>query len=63
MKIAVTTVTQTANELLGVQTKNLHYLIVENNDGKKIIINVGKKTHDNVQALVESETIKKKETK
>lgn len=55
MKIATTTVTQSANEVLGVELKNLYYLIIENNEGKKMIVNVGKKTHDNVNALVKAE--------
>lgn len=55
MKIATTTVTQSANEILGVEAKNLHYLILETNDGQKYIINVGKKTHDNVQKMIDSE--------
>lgn len=55
MKIAVTTVTQTANEVLGVEAKNLYYLILSTDKDQKMIINVGKKTHDNVQALLDSE--------
>lgn len=55
MKIATTTVTQTANEVLGVEVKNLYYLVIENSEGKRMIINVGKKTHDSVNALVNSE--------
>lgn len=55
MKIATTTVTQTANEVLGVEAKNLYYLVIENTEGKRMIINVGKKTHDNVNALLQDE--------
>lgn len=55
MKIATTTVTQSANEILGVEARNLHYLIIETNAGEKYIINVGKKTHDNVQKMIDSE--------
>lgn len=61
MKIAVTTVTQTANEILGVEAKNLYYLIVSNNNGNKLVINIGKKTHDNVTALVENEILQNTE--
>lgn len=57
MKITTTTVTQTGNEVLGTKEKNLYYLIVENNIGKKLIINVGQKTHDNVLNLIETEEV------
>lgn len=63
MKIQTTTVTQTANEVLGVEVKNLYYLIIENNEGKKMIVNVGKKTHDSVNALVLDEQSKELEKK
>lgn len=52
MKIETTTVTQTANEVLGVEAKNLYYLVITNDQDKRMIVNVGKKTHDSVQALV-----------
>lgn len=55
MKIASTTVTQTANELLGTKEKTLYYLIVENNY-RKMIINVGEKTHNDVMKMVEEQT-------
>lgn len=55
MKIQTTTVSQTANEILGVEAKNLYYLILETKKGEKLIINVGKKTHDNVEKMVQSE--------
>lgn len=60
MKVTTTTVAQTANELLGTEAKNLYYLILENNKGTKKIINVGKKTHEEVQKLNEEETEKPK---
>lgn len=63
MKIQTTTVTQTANEVLGVEIKNLYYLIIENNEGKRMIVNVGKKTHDSVQALVLDEESKELDRK
>lgn len=63
MKIQTTTVTQTANEVLGVEIKNLYYLIIENNEGKRMIVNVGKKTHDSVQALVLDEENKELDRK
>lgn len=57
MKIAVTTVTQTASEVLGTKEKKLYYLIVENNKGGKLIINVGEKTHNEVQRLVKEDGV------
>jgi hypothetical protein len=57
MKIATTQVQQSANEVLGVEVRNLYYLLIENTEKKRLIINVGKKTHDNVQALIDSETV------
>jgi uncharacterized protein YpmB len=55
MKIATTTVTQSANELLGTKEKRLYYLVIENKQGKKLTINVGEKTHNQVKELKEEE--------
>lgn len=55
MKIQTTSVEQTANELLGTKAKKLYYLLIENSLGKKITINVGEKTHDQVKKLNEEE--------
>lgn len=55
MKINTTSVQQTANEVLGTAAKSLYYLIVENALGKKLIVNVGQKTHDEVKKLVQEE--------
>lgn len=55
MKIQTTTVTQTANEVLGAKEKNLYYLIIENVKGTKLVVNVGQKTHDTVMELVKEE--------
>ena len=55
MKIQTTTVSQTANEILGVEAKNLYYLILETSKAEKLVINVGKKTHDNVEKMLLSE--------
>lgn len=55
MKIATTFVEQSANELLGKKAVKLYYLIVENSKGEKLTINVGEKTHDNVQKLVKED--------
>lgn len=55
MKITTTSVTQTGNEILGTEERNLYYLIVENDKGSKLVINVGKKTHDQVQKLKNEE--------
>lgn len=55
MKIQTTSVTQTANEILGTKEKKLYYLIIENNKGNKLTINVGEKTHDQVKELAAAE--------
>lgn len=55
MKVQTTSVTQSGNEVLGVKEKKLYYLIVENRKMNKLIINVGQKTHDEVQKLVQEE--------
>lgn len=46
-KVVTASVTQSANELLGMETKTLYYLVIETQTGK-LQINVGKKTHDEV---------------
>lgn len=48
--VQTTFVTQTANEILGTEAKTLYFLVLETPVGK-IQINVGKKTHDEVQRL------------
>lgn len=63
MKVKTTSVKQTANADLGTGEKTMYYLIVENNIGKKLVINVGKKTHDEIQLLNETESVEKKEVK
>lgn len=50
--VTTTTVTQTANEILGKKEQKLYYLIIETTKGK-MIINVGEKTHDKVKELTE----------
>lgn len=55
MKVTTTSVTQTANEVLGTAERKLYYLIIENSKGEKMTINVGQKTHDQVLTLVASE--------
>lgn len=55
MKVTTTSVTQTANAILGKTETTLYYVIVENNIGKKHIIGVGKKTADAIQLLIETE--------
>lgn len=55
MKITTTSVTQSANETLGKKETCLYYLIVENNKGSKLIVNVGQKTHDKVLELTKQE--------
>lgn len=62
MKINTTSVKQEANAVLGTETKNLYYLIIENNIGKKLVVNVGQKTHDQVQQLIATESVPEKLT-
>lgn len=50
MKVNVTTVTQTANKLLGTEEKTMYFLILEEGT-EKLVINIGKKTHDRVLDL------------
>lgn len=49
-QVNTTTVTQTANELLGTAAKKLYYLIIKTDKGQ-LVINVGEKTHNEVQKL------------
>lgn len=51
-EVRTTTVTQSGNEVLGTKEKKLYYLIVRTDKGQ-LIINVGEKTHDEVQKLTE----------
>lgn len=51
-KITTTSVTQTANEILGTKEKKLYYLLIETAKGK-MQLNVGEKTHDEVKKLTE----------
>lgn len=53
--VTTTTVTQTANQLLGTKEKTLYYLIIETPKGK-LVINVGNKTHEQVQVLTDKVT-------
>lgn len=48
--VQTTSVTQTANELLGTGEKTLYFLVLETPAGK-MTINVGKKTNDEVKKL------------
>lgn len=48
--VKVTNVTQSANKELGIEAKNLYYLIIETKKGKEVI-NIGQKTHDKIKAL------------
>lgn len=50
LEIATTSVTQTANEVLGTPEKTLYYLVIGEGENK-MTINVGKKTHDQVKEL------------
>lgn len=51
-KITTTSVTQTANEILGTPEKKLFYLIIETQKGK-MQLNVGQKTHDEVLRITD----------
>lgn len=51
-RLDITSITQTANELLGKKETKLYYLLVETEKGK-MTINVGQKTHDEVNKLTE----------
>lgn len=51
-KITTTSVTQTANEILGTPEKKLFYLIIETPKGK-MQLNVGQKTHDEVKRITD----------
>lgn len=56
--IATTTVTQTANEILGTEERKLYYLIIKNEREEKMTINVGQKTHDAVIVLLQENQAK-----
>ena len=51
-KVTTTSVTQSANEILGTKEKTLYYLIIETPKGK-YNLNVGEKTHDEVKRLTD----------
>lgn len=51
MTIETTTVEQTANAVLKTEAKTLYYLIIKNKKGEQMVINVGKKTHEEVTKL------------
>lgn len=53
-QVTTTSVTQTANKVLGTEEKTLFYLILETEKGK-LIVNVGQKTHDKVKLITEEE--------
>lgn len=55
MDITTTSVKQEANKLLNTPEKTLYYLIIRNKNNTQMIINVGQKTHDQVQALLAEE--------
>lgn len=56
-QVTTTSVTQTANKVLGTEEKTLFYLILETEKGK-LIVNVGQKTHDKVKLITEEEKTK-----
>lgn len=55
MTIETTSVAQTANAVLGTPEKKLFYLIIKNSKGTRMIVNVGEKTHNQVNQLVDEE--------
>lgn len=50
LEVVTTSVTQSANEVLGTKEKNLFYLIIGEGENK-VTINVGEKTHNQVKEL------------
>lgn len=59
MKIETTSVRQPGNETLGTQDKVLYYLILMNDTGEKLVINVGQKTHDRVKEMKDAKPMEK----
>lgn len=57
MKVQVTSVRQASNKLLDTPDKELYYLIVTNAKNEKTIINIGKKSHDNIDALIKNDKV------
>lgn len=57
-RTTTTTVTQTANQVLGTKERTLYYLIFETDKGK-LVINVGEKTHNKVKELLGEEITQK----
>lgn len=55
MKVETTTVNQTGSDILETKDKKLHYLVITNTKGTKLIINTGQKVHDKVIAMVQEE--------
>lgn len=49
--VTTTSVKQEANDVLGTPEKTLYYLILKNEKGGQMIVNVGQKTHDQVKEL------------
>lgn len=50
-EIQTTTITQFANEILGTPEKQLYYLIIKTQKGKRVV-NIGQKTHDEIYKLI-----------
>ena len=51
-KITAATITQTGNEVLGLAEKQLHYLVIEGPTGAKYKMNVGAKTIEEINKIL-----------
>lgn len=55
MTIVATSIKQSANEVLDTKEKNLHYLIIKNKKGEKLVLNVGEKTVNKINELLKND--------
>lgn len=55
MDIITTSLKQEGSKLLNTPEKTLYYLIIRNKQNTQMVVNVGQKTHDQVQALIAEE--------
>lgn len=62
IEVNVTSVTQSANEVLNTKEKKLFYLLIGEGD-TKTLINVGEKTYNNVKKLIDNENSQPPKTK
>lgn len=57
MKVQVTTIEQTANEVLGKKAETLRYLVLGEGENQ-ITINIGQKSYDKVKKALDEEAKK-----